>query len=123
MKQKSMTPEMTILTKTFDLLDWLLPRLETFPKPYRLTLTQRLANSSLDFQELIFDAMSVGGRTRQRHLRSADAELNKVRLYLRIVHRRKWLNDGQYRHVSVMVAEIGRMLGGWIKAPRRDEEA
>ncbi|MFZ4629995.1 MAG: diversity-generating retroelement protein Avd [Blastocatellia bacterium] len=122
MKQKSTTPEMTILTKTFDLLDWLLPRLETFPKPYRLTLTLRLANSSLNFQELIFDAMSVGGRTRQRHLRLADAELNKVRLYLRLVHRRKWINDGQYRHASSMVAEIGRMLGGWIKSPLRDEE-
>lgn len=122
MKRKSVTPEMTILTKTFDLLDWVLPKLETFPKPYRLTLTQRLGNSSLDFQESIFDAMSEGGRTRQRHLRVADAQLNKVRLYLRLVHRRKWINDGQYHHASDMVAEIGRMLGGWIKTPSQQED-
>lgn len=27
----------------------------------------------------------------------------------------RWLSDGQYRHVSAMVAEIGRLLGGWLK--------
>jgi hypothetical protein len=63
-----------------------------------------------------FDAQSQGGTTRQKHLRAADAHLNKLRLYLRLAHRWKWLNDGQYRHVSSMVTEIGRLLGGWLKA-------
>ncbi len=111
-----MSDDMIILTKTFDLLAWLGPRSEKFPKSYRLTVTQRLMNSSLDFQEAIYDALSQGGATRQKHLRAADAHLNKLRLYLRLAHRWKWLNDGQYKHVSSMVAEIGRLLGGWIKA-------
>jgi hypothetical protein len=111
-----MSDDMIILTKTFDLLTWLGPRSEKFPKTYRLTVTQRLMNASLDFQEALFDALSQGGTTRQRHLRAADAHLNKLRLYLRLAHRWKWLNDGQYRHASGMVAEIGRLLGGWVKA-------
>ena len=73
-------------------------------------------SSALDFQEAIFEALSQGGTTRQKYLRAADANLNKLRLYLRLAHRWKWLNDGQYRHVSSMIAEIGRLLGGWIKA-------
>jgi hypothetical protein len=28
------------------------------------------------------------------------------------------LNDGQYRHVSAMIAELGRLLGGWLKLAR-----
>ncbi len=48
-------------------------------------------------------------------LRLADAELDKVRLYLRLAVRWGWLNEGQYRHVSSMVKEIGALLGGWIK--------
>jgi hypothetical protein len=106
---------MIILTRTFDLLDWLLPKSEQFPKPYRSTVTQRLMDAALNFQEALFDALSQGGATRQKHLRAADAHLNKLRLYLRLAHRWKWINDGQYRHVSVMVAEAGRLLGGWIK--------
>ncbi|MGE0882978.1 MAG: diversity-generating retroelement protein Avd [Blastocatellales bacterium] len=111
-----MANDMIILTRTFDLLAWLGPRTEKFPKVYRLTVTQRLMNSALDLQESLFDALSQGGSTRQKHLRSADSHLNKLRLYLRLAHQWRWLNDGQYRHVSEMVAEIGRLLGGWMKA-------
>lgn len=107
-----MAEEMVILVRTFDLLDWLLPKSERFPRTYRATVTQRLMDAALDFQEALFDAQSQGGTARRRHLRAADAHLNKLRLYLRLVHRWKWLSDGQFRHVSRMVAEIGRLLGG-----------
>jgi hypothetical protein len=111
-----MADEMVILTRTFDLLDWLLPKAERFPRVYRATVTQRLMDAALDFQEALFDAHSQGGSTRQKHLRQADAALNKLRLYLRLAHRWRWLNDGQYQHVSGRVAELGRLLGGWLKA-------
>ena len=110
-----MVQEFVILTRTYDLLTWLLPKAERFPRLYRRTVVQRLMDAALDFQEALFDAQSQGGSTRQRHLRSADASLNKVRLYLRLAHRWRWLNDGQYRHVSAIVAELGRLLGGWLK--------
>jgi len=111
-----MPDEMVIFTRTFDLLTWLLPKLEHFPKAYRSTVTQRMMDAVLDFQESLFDAQSVSGTTRQKYLRAADAHLNKFRLYLRLAHGWQWLNDGQYRHVSAMIAEIGRLLGGWLKA-------
>jgi len=111
-----MAEPMIILTRTFDLLAWLLPKAERFPKVYRLTVTQRLMGAALDFQEALFDAQSQGGSTRQKHLREADAALNKLRLYLRLAHQWRWLDHGQYQHVSQLVAELGRLLGGWIKA-------
>jgi hypothetical protein len=111
-----MAEEMIILTRTFDLLAWLLPKTERFPRLYRPTIIQRMMGAALDFQEALFEAQSQGGSTRQRHLRQADAALNKLRLYLRLAHHWHWLTDGQYRHVSAMVAELGRLLGGWMKA-------
>jgi hypothetical protein len=110
-----MPDEMVIFTRTYDLLDWLLPKAERFPKVYRSTVTQRLMGAALDFQETLFDAQAYGNKIRLRHLRRADAHLNKVRLYLRLVFHWRWLSPGQYEHVSRMVAEIGRLLGGWIK--------
>ena len=110
-----MGEDMVILTKTFDLLTWLLPRAEKFPRVYRHSVGGRLIDAALDFQEALFDAQSQGGSTRQRHLREADAALNKLRLYLRLAHHWRWLSDGQYHHVSAMVAELGRLLGGWLK--------
>jgi len=110
-----MSEELILFSRTLDLLDWLLPKAETFPKIYRSTVVQRLLDAALDFQELLFEAHSQSGTTRQKHLRSASAALDKLRLYLRLAHRWHWLTDGQYEHVSRMIAEIGRLLGGWIK--------
>ena len=110
-----MSEEMVIFTRTFDLLDWLLPKSERFPKIYRSTVTQRLMGAALDFQEALFEAQAYSDKVRLRHLRRADAHLNKVRLYLRLAHHWGWLSTGQYEHASRMVAEVGRLLGGWIK--------
>jgi hypothetical protein len=110
-----MAEDMIILTRTFDLLNWLLPKAERFPRLYRHTVVQRMMDAALDFQESLYDAQSQGGSTRKQRLRAADAALNKLRLYLRLAHHWRWLNDGQYRHVSLMVAELGQLLGGWLK--------
>ncbi len=110
-----MSDDLIIFARTVDLLEWLLPKAEQFPKIYRSTVTKRLMDAALDFQESLFEAHSQGGTTRQKPLRSADAALDKLRLYLRLAHRWQWINEGQYEHVSRMIAEIGQLLGGWIK--------
>ncbi len=106
---------MIIFTKTFDLLAWLLPKAESFPKIYRFSITQRLTTAALDFQERLFLARKQKGAARRRLLLESDADLDKVRLYLRLAHHWAWLSDGQYEHVSRMVNELGKLLGSWIK--------
>jgi hypothetical protein len=110
--------EMVIFTRTYDLLGWLLPQSEKFSKAQRFVVTKRLQDAALDFQEVIFLANAHSGRQRLAHLLDADAHLNKLRLYLRLAFQWTWLTAGQYEHVSKMVAEIGRLLGGWIKQTR-----
>jgi hypothetical protein len=36
-------------------------------------------------------------------------------LYLRLADHWHWLSEGQYEHVSPIEAEIGRLLGGWMR--------
>jgi hypothetical protein len=113
-----MTEDMVIFARTFDLLEWLLPKSERFPRAYRSTLTQRLMDAALDLQEALVEAQSREGRSRLSALRSADAALGRLRIYLRLAHRWRWLSDSQYAHASRMVAEIGRLLGGWLRSDR-----
>ncbi len=110
-----MAEELVLLTRLFDLLTWLLPKAERFPRVYRQSVTLRLTNAALDCQEAVFSAQSARDMRRRVALQEADAALNCLRLYLRLAHRWHWLNDGQWEHVSTMVAEIGKLLGGWIK--------
>lgn len=107
--------ELVIFTQTYDLLTWLLPQCERFPKSQRFVITKRLQDAALDFQEAIFDANARTGAARLERLRAADAHLSKLRLYLRLSERLGWLSGGQYEHVSRMVAATGRLLGGWIR--------
>jgi four helix bundle protein len=107
--------EMVIFTRTFDLLTWLLPHCERFPKAQRYLVVQRLGNAALDFQEAIFHASATRHQERAQHLRQADAFLGALRLYLRLAYDWHWLSSGQYEHVNKMIEEIGRLLGGWIK--------
>ena len=114
-----MAEELVLLTRLFDLLAWLLPKAEHFPKVYRHSVTQRLMNAALDCQEAVFSAQSARDNRRQLALQEADAALNRLRLYLRLAHQWLWLSNGQFEHVSVMVSEIGKLLGGWIKQSAR----
>ena len=56
------------------------------------------------------------GPQRAARLQDADTELAKVRFYLRLANDLAWLKPGQYQHAARLVAEIGRLLGGWRKS-------
>lgn len=110
------TSEMPIFTRTFDFLTWLLPVTNHFPRAQRFTVTQRLLDASFDLRERLEEANAASGKARLALLAQADLELTRVRTYLRLAARWEWLSAGQYRHAAEMVVEIGRLLGGWIKA-------
>jgi hypothetical protein len=74
-----------------------------------------LQDAALDFYERITEANGCRGQARLEKLRQADVALDKVRHYLRLATRWGWLSGGQYRHAATMVAELGRLLGGWIR--------
>lgn len=107
---------MVIFTRTFDLLNWLLPVTNNFPRAHRHSFTQRLLDAAFDLRERLEEAQQRRGPARQERLRLADEALAKLRLYLRLAARWGWLSGGQYHHVSAMVDEVGRLLGGWKKA-------
>jgi hypothetical protein len=107
--------EMPIFTRTFDFLTWLLPVTNGFPVVHRHTFTKRLLDAAFDLYECLEQANHQRGGDRKAALNAADEALDRVRLYLRLAERWKCLSPGQYRHVAEMVAEIGRLLGGWQK--------
>ena len=108
-------PETPIFTRTFDFLTWLLPATNHFPRAHRHTFTRRLLDAAFDLREQLEAANHRMGKERTAYLDAADESLDRVRLYLRLAAKWDWLSAGQYQHVARMVAEIGRLLGGWKK--------
>lgn len=108
---------MVIFTRTFDLLAWLLPHTNHFPRAHRHSVTRRLLDAALDLREFLEEAQLRRGAARQERLARADEALARLRLYLRLATKLQWQTPDQYRHAFLMLVEIGRLLGGWQKAP------
>jgi len=111
-----MTPtEMPIFTRTFDFLSWLLQVSNHFPRAHRHDFTKRLLDAAFELREQLEEANLRRGEARRERLLRADEALARVRLYVRLASRLGWLSTSQYGHAAEMIAEIGRLLGGWQK--------
>jgi len=106
--------ESPIFTRTYDLLRWLIPQTVKFPRHQRFVLAEALTKTAFRFQEEIIDASF--SKNPLGILEQADSTLTKLRFYLRLSRDLKLFSLGQYEHISRIVTEIGRLLGGWKKS-------
>ena len=112
--------ESPIFVRTYDLLLWLIPSTVKFPREYRFGMAMRLQQSALDFQERIIEAALSDGSALNRNLSRADIELAKLRFHVRLCRDLRLFSLGQYEHISRIVVEVGKLLGGWIGRTKRD---
>ncbi len=108
-----------IFAKTYDLLLWLLPKTAKFSREQRFVMARYVQDSALRFQECLIEAGTLpktNKRDKLAYLNKADVELTKLRFYLRLCRDIGLLKNRQHRHVSQMVDELGRLLGGWFKS-------
>lgn len=102
-----------IFERTEAFLDWLLPITSQFPKHHRFGLARRTEDRALDFYEQLVRAAKTD---RPFHfLQEADVQLTQLGFYLRRCHRLTLLTAKQYEDGSRQIAELGRLIGGWLK--------
>lgn len=103
-----------VFAKCYDLLVWLNTLLTGFPKDQRFRLAMRIEDSAFALHECLLRA--VRSPRRQAQLAEADVQLDKLRFYLRLAQDSRCINTRQYEHAAAQCAEIGRLLGGWMKS-------
>jgi len=111
MNQTSNVP--AVITKIYDVLMWLLPQLEKFPRAHRYVLGKRLEEQLYELLDLTIDAAYT--RDKRRILIQANLLLEKLRYTVRLCKDMKFINLKKYEYLSGQFIEIGRMIGGWIK--------
>lgn len=110
--------ESPIFTRLHDLLLWLLQATRKFPREHRFGLAQRLEDQAFDLQRTLV-AAAIDTKHSTQHLADADIALTTLRKTLLLCRELDLLQAGQYRHVSEMAAEVGRLLGGW-RRPQKE---
>lgn len=81
-------------------LEWVLHKSEKFPKAYRFTLTQRISEVHLALYESLLLAQEMRGEMRSDELKQASRSLHLLVNYLRLAFEWRFLNSGQYHHIS-----------------------
>lgn len=108
---KELTP---VVEKHYKLILWMLPKISNFPKDQRFLLADRIEQILLDILEMLIEA--VYSNRRREILIKVNLKLDVLRFMMRITKDMKYINLKAYDFFCQSVLEIGRMVGGWMKA-------
>ena len=102
-----------VLVKWYDYTNWLLDRIDAFPKNQRFIFGQRMADLVLGIMEKLIEA--TYSREKAGLLREANTKMEVLRWLVRMAKDRQILTARQYEFSSEKLAECGKMVGGWRK--------
>ena len=106
--------KLTIIQKTEDLADEIYDAIMQYPKSEKYALGTETKNSFNHFYRLLITAAKKYYKKTTLH--DADVELMILKHFLRMGFERRYMTIKRYERMSRYIEEIGRMLGGWIKA-------
>ena len=86
-----------------------LPRIEKF------NLGNEVKISMFESIKYILILSKVDKRSRLGYLNMLDASICVQRIYIRIMYKRRYLDNKRYMYIMEMLSEIGKMIGGYIK--------
>lgn len=90
--------------------------LPNFPKDSRYTIGSKIDSLFLDVIERIIRAEYSDKTEKIIALKNASFKLDTLKFFLQVSWEIKSLDNRKYVALSEKLNEIGKMLGGWIKA-------
>lgn len=96
-----------------DLLLWLIPILDKFPRSRRFTLGERLENGLLKVLEDLVEA--AYSKQKRQALVRANRQLEIIRHLWRLAYELKVIPLRRYKHGIELMNELGRQIGGWLR--------
>jgi hypothetical protein len=95
----------------YQLLLWLIPTVEKFPKAQKFLLGDRIQTTALAVLDNLIDATFT--RARRGHLDAANLGLERLRVLLRLANDLHYLDHRRYEHAARLIDGVGRLVGGW----------
>ena len=110
-----MLNKLIIYQKTYEFLLELYNLVRQFPKSEKYVLGQRLENTTISIIENVIEANMRIEKDKLPFLITANVELEKLRIYLKLSKDLHFLSIEQHKRMDSKLGEIGRLLGGLIK--------
>ena len=110
--------EFKTLEKLSDMIEYAYPILAQFPKSEKFTLVADIKHIMLDALKL---CVKVGKKkSKKTALYDLDVEIATLKRFIRISKNLKFLSMHHYEVWSEKVTEIGKMIGGMIRAENQN---
>ena len=112
------TFDLPIFNKIYDFYKEIYKLRGVLPKQDRYTIWQKVENVALNIMEKILEATTASKGIKMKILEKASNKLNLLRILIRLSKDVKGIDNKKYILLQERLDEIGRMLGGWIKATK-----
>lgn len=110
--------DIPIFRKSYDLYKTFYGFRGSVPKQDRYTVWQRCETLILEVLEGILYASQTSKAEKLPFLEKTSMKLNFLRVFVRLMKDTKAVDSKKYLVLEAQIDEIGRMLGGWIRATR-----
>jgi hypothetical protein len=106
--------ELTIITKTHDLILWSCNHASRFPRNHRFVLGERIERNLYTLLETLIRAKY--NKSRHHLLEESNQTLEILRFQMRLAKHLQCLKMDSYGFASKSIDEIGRLVGGWLRS-------
>lgn len=113
-----MKKEVDAVTKLYDFILYMIPKLEKFPKNQKFLLGDRIETALLDTLEILIEAAYT--RQKTHLLTKANLRLERLRYLLRLCKDLKLVNLKTYETAAKSIDAVGVSVGGWLRYSRRE---
>jgi hypothetical protein len=111
-----MAESMKVYQKWEDMAKYLYVALQSYPKSEKFTIAADTRNALLLVGRYIYRANNVAKSEKRKAIEQADIALVDLKLLIRLGMVLEFMPIKKYEIASAQTVEIGRMLGGWLKA-------
>ena len=108
--------------KAYDLVLYLIPILNRFPKSQRFTLAQEIEKSSIKLLKYLMAGSLESGSERIKMWHMASRELDVSRILIRLAKDLRFVSVRRYGICAEKINEAGKYIGGLLKSSSSQSE-
>jgi len=108
--------QISLIQKSYDLYKNIYQLIKTFPKGDKYNLGQEIKCLNLQIIELLIEAEIAKKDWKAPLIEKASLKLSLLKILTRLASDIKIIDQKKYLGLQEQMQEIGRMLGGWLKA-------
>jgi four helix bundle protein len=111
--------DLKIVQKYIDMAKYIYIVLRNFPRSEKYSLAVDIRHNLWEVGTALERASVVSSKDEKLHLlQQADVDLSELKFLVRMGMELEFVSFEKYKNFAVMVTEVGKMLGGWLKFVR-----